>query len=171
VRHRRDQPGDDTADRHAEVHRQTLERERGRAAFRRRQPGEEGGLSRPERAAADAPQHVDRKRLPRRADQRHQCERDRHHGERDEQDTLRADAVGERAADEAARERGRRLRGRREPGEAERDPAHVVEVDDQEREDDPVPERVQQAPELQDVDVVRQARVEAADVGAHRSRA
>ena len=42
-------------------------------------------------------------------------------------------------------ERRRGVDRRREAREAERDPAHVVQVDDQEREDDPVPERVRAA--------------------------
>ena len=52
-------------------------------------------------------------------------------------------------------------------GEPERDPAHVVEVDEQEREDDAVPERVDERPELEHVDGPRQTRVEAAEVRAH----
>jgi hypothetical protein len=43
-----------------------------------------------------------------------------------------------------------------------------VEVDEQEREDDAVPERVDERSDLEDVDVPRQARVEAAEVAAHR---
>jgi hypothetical protein len=39
-----------------------------------------------------------------------------------------------------------------------------VEVDEEEREDDPVPERVDERSELEHVDLARQARVERADV-------
>ena len=63
----------------------------------------------------------------------------------------------ERAGDEARGERGGRVDRGREPGEAERDPAHVVQVDDQERQDDPVPERVRQPADLQHPDRPRQA--------------
>ena len=49
-----------------------------------------------------------------------------------------------------------------EPSGAEPDPANVVEVDERERQDDPVAERVQQAARLQRVDRPRQLRVEAA---------
>ena len=114
-------------------------------------------LRRPERAAARAPDDVDRERLPRRADERHERERDRHHDERAGEHALRPDPVGERAGEEAARERRRGLRRRGEPGEPERDPAHVVQIDDQERQDDAVAERVQQPAGLQHVDVPRQA--------------
>ena len=79
--------------------------------------------------------------------------------------------VGERPAEEAARERRRRLHGGRAAGEPERDPAHVVEVDEQEREDDAVPERVDERSELEHVDVPRQARVERAEIGVESGQA
>jgi hypothetical protein len=165
---RGDQPRGDAAERDADVHRQALQRVRGRPPGRGRQAGEERRLRRPERAAADAPQRVDRERLPRRPDRRHQRERDRHHDERAEQHALRADPIGERPAEEAARECRRRLDRRRAAGEPERDPADVVEIDEQERKDDAVPERVDERSGLEDVDVARQARVEATEVAAHR---
>ncbi len=46
-------------------------------------------------------------------------------------------------------------------GEPERDPAHVVEVDEQERQHDAVPERVDERSELEHVDGPRQSRIEA----------
>ena len=165
---RGDQPRDDATERDADVHGEALQRVRGHSPGRGRQAGEESRLRRPERAAADAPQRVDRERLPRRPDQRHQRERDRHHDECAEQHALRADPIGERPAKEAARECRRRLDRRRAAGEPERDPAHVVEVDEEEREDDAVPERVDERPGLKDVHVARQARVEATEVAAHR---
>jgi hypothetical protein len=43
-----------------------------------------------------------------------------------------------------------------------------VEVDEQEREHDAVPERVDERAELEHVDVPRQARIEATEVATHR---
>jgi hypothetical protein len=42
-----------------------------------------------------------------------------------------------------------------------------VEVDEEERENDTVPERIDERPDLEHVDVAWQARIEAADVAAH----
>jgi hypothetical protein len=165
-----DDAGDDAAERHAYVHPESLQGIRRRATHRGSQTCEERRLRRPERAAADAPQRVDRECVPRRPDQRHERERERHHRERSEQHALRADPVGERPAEEAARERRHRLDRSSEAGETERDPTHVVEIDEQEREDDAVPERVDERPELEHVDGPRQPWVEAAEIGAHPAR-
>ena len=54
------------------------------------------------------------------------------------------------------------------PATRERDPAHVVEVDEREREHDPVPERVAEPAELEGLDGARQAAVEAAQPADHR---
>jgi hypothetical protein len=45
-----------------------------------------------------------------------------------------------------------------------------VEVDEQKREYDAVPERVDQCSELEHVDGPRQSRIEAAEVGTHSPR-
>ena len=58
---------------------------------------------------------------------------------------------------------------RDQAGEAERDPADVVQVDDQERQHDPVPERVQQPADLEDPDVAAETGIERAQVGAQRA--
>jgi len=58
------------------------------------------------------------------------------------------------------REGSQRLHRGRAPGEPEGDAADVVEVDEQEREHDAVPERVDERSGLEDVDVARQARRE-----------
>ena len=48
-------------------------------------------------------------------------------------------------------------------GRAERDPLHVVQIDEHEREHDAVPERVREAAELQQLHIAGEARVEAAE--------
>jgi hypothetical protein len=55
------------------------------------------------------------------------------------------------------------------PAFAKRDPADVVEVDDREREDDAVAERVHDAARLDEPDGTRKVRVEPADVSRQRS--
>ena len=49
----------------------------------------------------------------------------------------------------------RAVRREHEPDDAEPDAADVVQVDEQEREDDPVPERVREAAELEDLHLAR----------------
>ena len=96
-----------------------------------------------------------------------EADRDGHHEQRADQHALRADLVRERAGDEARAERGGRVHRRGEPREAERDPAHVVQVDDQERQHDPVTEGVRQPADLQDPDRPRELGIQAAEVLAH----
>ena len=50
----------------------------------------------------------------------------------------------------------------------ERDPAHVVQVDDDEREDDPVAQRVDDSAGLDEPDLPGQHRVEAAEIRSQR---
>jgi hypothetical protein len=59
--------------------------------------------------------------------------------------------------------------GEREAGLREGDPAHVVEVDDGEREHDPVPERVDDAARLHEPDRSRELRVEPSEIGRQRA--
>ena len=87
-----------------------------------------------------------------------------------EHDT-RAEPVRERAADKARGKCSQRTGGHDKAGDAEREPADVVQVDDQERPDDAVPEHVHKPARLQDPDVPRKLRIQAAKVGAHRARA
>ena len=65
-----------------------------------------------------------------------------------------------------ATERG----GEDEARRAERDPAHVVQVDEEEREDDAVPERVREAAGEERPELPREVRVERTEVRAHRPR-
>ena len=167
VRNGGDETRDETAERDAEVHHQPLQRIGGRALPVWRQRREHRRLRRPERPAAEPPDRVERERLPRDTDEGHQPERDRHHRERRDQHAPRAEPVGERPRDEAAHETGERLGRRDQPRGPERDPAHVVQVDDQEREHDAVAERVEQRAGLEHIDVVRQPRIEAAEVAPH----
>ena len=71
-------------------------------------------------------------------------------------------------AREPAEQRGGAADREREASLRERDPAHVVEVDDGEREDDPVPERVHDAAGLDEPDRAREMRVEPAQVRRQR---
>jgi hypothetical protein len=164
---RGDQPRGDAAERDTAVHREALQRVRGRTPRPRRQAREQRRLRGPERAAPEAPERIYREGLPRRVNRRHERERDRHDGERGEQHPLRADAIGERSCDEAAQERRRRLLGGRESGKPERDPADVVEIDEEKRQHDAVPERVDERAELEHVDIRWQSWVEASQVVAH----
>ena len=115
-------------------------------------------------------EEVQRKRLPRLADQRKECERDRGQHERTAQHDPGTEPIRQRAPDEPGRERRQRTGGDDEAGDAERDPPDVVQVDDQERPDDAVPEHVHEPARLQDPDVPRKLRIQAAKVGPHGSR-
>ena len=87
-----------------------------------------------------------------------------------EHDT-RPEPVRERAADKA---RGKCSEGtgrHDKAGNAEREPANVVQVDDQKRPDDAVPEHVHKPAGLKDPNVPRKLRIETTKVGAHRARA
>jgi hypothetical protein len=62
--------------------------------------------------------------------------------------------------DEAGRELRSRRHGDDEPCEPEAEPAHVVQINDEERQDEAVAERVREAAELQQPHVARQLRIE-----------
>jgi len=162
-----DRTGDEAAERDAEVHRHPLLCECRVAPVGRRQRAEQGRLARPEGTAARADEHVQQQRLPRRADQREEREPHRHHDERAAEDGARPDPVRERPADESGAQCRRRVRSDDHACEAQRDPAHVVQVDDQERPDHSVAEHVRETARLQDPDVARQVRVEASQVRPH----
>ena len=76
-------------------------------------------------------------------------------------------STSEPATRPASQRRGA-AEGEREARLRERDPAHVVQVDDGEREDDPVAERVHDAAGLDEPDRARQMRVEPAQVRRQR---
>jgi hypothetical protein len=80
--HRCDQSRDYAPEGNADVHPQPLQRVGRRAAHCGREGREQCRLRRPERAASDAPQRVDREGLPPGMDQRHERERHRHHRQR-----------------------------------------------------------------------------------------
>ncbi len=164
-----DRAGDEPAERDAEVHRHPLLREGGMTPVFRRERAEERGLTRPEGAAAEADERVQGEGLPWVTNEREEREGDGHHDQRAGQNSPRPEAVGERAPDEAGDEPRCGVGRDDETCDAERDSAHVVQVDDQERPDHPVPEHVGEPARLQDPDVARQLRVQAPKVGPHRA--
>ena len=89
--------------------------------------------------------------------------------ERGDEHRAAADAVDEDAEDRPCEDADARVRGEHEPRRAKPEVAHVVEVDEGEREHDPVPECVAQAAELQGLHRTRQAWVQAAKPGGHSS--
>ena len=165
---RRDQAADERAEADAEVHHDALSGERGRAALDRRQPGDHRRLRRPEGAVADPRHDRDRKRLPWFVDQCEAGVAGREETERDGERAAASDSVDKRSGDGPGDQADGGVRAEHEPGGAEPDPAHVVEVDEREREHDPVAEGVQQAARLQRVHRPRQLRVEAQEPAAHR---
>ena len=165
----RDRAGDEAAQRDAEVHRHALLCERRMATVLWRQRRQQRRLARPERAAACSDEHVEHERMPRRADEREQGEAEGHDHQRSGENRARAEPVRERAADEPRAQRGGGVRRDDQPCDAQRDPADVVQIDDQERPDDTVPEHVREAARLEDPDVAGQLRVQAAQVRPHRA--
>ena len=73
---------------------------------------------------------------------------DREDRERSREQPSSAEAVDERAGDRAGDDADDRVRRDDEPGDAEPDAADVVQVDEEERERDAVPERVDEPAEL-----------------------
>ena len=162
-----DRSRDETAKRDAEVHRHALLRERRMPALGRCEGAQQRRLAGPEGTAAGADQDVENQRMPGRPNQREQREGRRHHDQRRCEHGPRSHAIREGTADEARAQRCRGVRRDDQPGEPERDAAHVVQVDDQERPDDAVPEHIREAPGLEDPDVARQVWVQAPKVGPH----
>ena len=83
-------------------------------------------------------------------------EADGERAERHEQRGARPEVVGERAGDRRDDDADERGRADDEAREAERDAAHLVQVDEQERRDQAVAERVQHAADLQRLDGARE---------------
>ena len=166
----RDCTRDKRAECEADIHRHALLGERGVAAPGWRQRAQQGGLARPERTCCNAHEEVQRERLPRLSNQRKECERDRGQHERTAQHDPGTEPIRQCAPDEPGPESRQRAGGDDEAGDAERDPPDVVQVDDQERPDDAVPEHVHEPARLQDPDVPRKLRIQAAKVGPHWSR-
>ena len=101
-------------------------------------------------------------------DERVPEEADREEAERRRQHRLAADPVDERTADRPGDQADARIRREDEPGDAEADPALVVQVDEQERDHEPVAERVHQPAQLEQLHRARQARVQAREEAPHR---
>ena len=171
VRRAGDGAGDEAAERDTEVHGHSLLRESGVTPFLGCERAEERGLTRPEGAAAETDERVQRERLPGVANQREERERDGHHDQRTGQDSTRPQPVRERTADEDGEEPGGGIGRDDEPRDTERDPAHVVEVDDQKRPDHPVPEHVREPAGLKNPNVSRQLRIQTSEVAAHAEEA
>ena len=164
---RRDETADETAERDAEVHRDALRCKRGVASVLRRERRQQRRLRRPERAAPESRDPVEDERLPGVMHEREQSDRDRHDAERGGEDAARADAIRQRPCGEAREEPTDGVRRGDEPCDPERDSAHVVQVDDEKREHDPVPEGVDEPADLENPDVPWQLRIQAAEVASH----
>ena len=136
---------------------------------RRGETREQRGLARPEAGCADAFEADQREGLPGLPDQREHHERGRLEGQPEQERVAPADAVDGGACHQPRGQCGHAAEGKREARLGERDPAHVVEVDDDERQDDPVPERVDDAADLNQPDLARQMRVELAEVRGQRA--
>ena len=171
VRRPRYGAGNERTERETDVHRHPLLGEGCVTTFRRRQRAEQGGLAGPERPRGHPDEEVQRERVPGLANQREQSKGDGGDDEGTAEHDARPQPVCERAADEARGERRQRTAGNDEAGHAEREPANVVQVDDQKRPDDAVSEHVREPAGLKDPDIPRQLRIQAAKVGPHRARA
>src|SRR5438093_3686373 len=103
--------------------------------------------------------------MPRLVDEWEGAVPDRHEDERAGECEAPTDPVrkpsGKGAGDEAHRPIGRQD----EAGRPEREPAHVMQVDDEKRKRDPVPEGVHQPARLQRPDGTRKARVDRPQIG------
>jgi hypothetical protein len=163
--------GDKRPEREANVHRHPLLRKGCVTTMWRCQRAEQCGLTGPEGPGGDPDEEVQHERVPGLANQREQREGDGGDHEGAAEHDTGPEPVRERAADEA---RGKCSEGtgrHDKAGNAEREPANVVQVDDQKRPDDAVPEHVREPARLKDPDVPRKLRIQAAKVGAHRARA
>ena len=160
----RDQAADERAEPDPEVHADPLQRVGRVPLVRGREAREQRRLAGPEAGRAGAFEREERERLPRLPDQREERERGRLEQEAEEERVPPADPVDRRAGREPDEQRGGAGRREREARLRERDPADVVEVDDDEREDDPVPERVDHAARLHEPDRAREVRIEAPQV-------
>ena len=103
----------------------------------------------PEEAVAEARHGGGQERLPRMVHRRVPDEADREQDERGREHAPAAEPVDERAGDRAGDERDGGVRREHEAGDRQRDAAHVVEVDQRERQHDAVAERVAEAAELE----------------------
>ena len=144
----------------AEVHRHPLLCERCMAPRRRRQAGDQRRLARPEACAAGSLDRDQHECVPWPVHERKQADPERLHDQPAGEHAAGAEPVDQRAGEDARRELGRCRHRDDEPRQPEPESAHVVEVDDEERQDDAVPEGVHHAAELEQPDVARQLRIE-----------
>ena len=147
---RRDEAAGDAAEADAEVHHDALHRERRRALRARRQAGEQGRLRRPEGPLPIPVIALASEALP------GALRRTRRRAKPSVRKPSAAVSIAlppTRSTSAPAIGPAMRLtagvRREDEPGDAEADPALVVEVDEQERDDEPVPERVHQPAQLE----------------------
>ena len=123
------------------------------------------GLAGPEAARCPTPSSAEqRKRVPRLPDQREERERATACSINPSTSVLRpADAVDESSPPrQPVASAATPPNASASPASRERDPTHVVQVDDDEREHDPVSERVDDAAYLDEPDLARQVRIEPA---------
>ncbi len=156
----RDQAAGQTAKADSEVHGHALLRERCVEPGGRRQAGDQRGLARPERRAADAFEREQRVRMPRLAHEREQPEPECLDHEAGAEHALRSEAVDHRAHRDAGGQLSRSRDRDRDPRRGDPEPADVGQVDREEREHDAVPERVRDAADLEQPDVARELRIE-----------
>ena len=167
----RDGAGDKCPEREADVHRHPLLCKGRVTTVWWRQRAEQCRLTGPERAGGDPDEEVQHERVPGLANQREEGKGDGGDHEGTAEHDTRPEPVRERAADKARGECSQRARSNDETGDTEREPANVVQVDDEKRPDDAVPEHVREPARLKDPNVSRKLRIQAAKVGAHRARA
>ena len=110
----------------------------------------------------------DEEPLPGGLDERVAGDPDREEDERDREHPLAADSIDQGAGDRPRDEADGRVRAEDEPGGAEADPALVVQVDEREREDQTVPDRVQEPADLEGLHRPGELRVQAPEVAPHR---
>src|SRR5262249_13215783 len=129
----------------------------------RREPGDQGRLAGPEPRRAGPFDREQRKRLPRLPDEREQPVADGLYDEAAAERRPGADAVDHGTGEEARGQLRRGRDGHYQPGGAEAESGNIVQVDDQERQDDPVPEGIGDAARLQEPDRPRKPRIEASE--------
>ena len=161
--------GDERTERETDVHRHPLLGEGCVTTLWWRQGAEQCGLAGPECPGGDPDEEVQCERVPRLANQREQSKGDGGDHEGTAEHDSRSKPVCKRTADKARGEGSQRTGSNDKTGDAERESTNVVQVDDQERPDDAVPEHVREPPGLKDPNVPRQLRIQAAKVGPHRA--
>jgi len=143
-----DQAAGERAEPDPEVHDHALHPEGDVPELGRGQAHEQRRLRRPEEPVPDTRDRRRRERLPRLVHERVGAEPDSEQHEGRRKGPPAAEPVDEMTADRRRDERHGGVRREHEPGDRERDPAHVVQVDERERKHDAVPERVAEPTEL-----------------------